>query len=81
MPKVLITGASGFIGSFLVEEALNQNFEVYAGIRKTSSKQFLKDERIHFFETQLNNKKNTRSRGDLNPETIFWALFSAASLT
>jgi nucleoside-diphosphate-sugar epimerase len=38
--KILITGASGFIGSFLVEEALKRGFETYAGIRKSSSKQY-----------------------------------------
>ena len=58
MKKVLITGASGFIGSFLVEEALNNNYEVFAGIRETSSKQFLQDKRIKFFQTSLNNKEN-----------------------
>ena len=47
MAKVLITGASGFIGSFLVEEALNRGFEVWAGVRKSSSLAYLQDKRIH----------------------------------
>lgn len=50
MKKILITGASGFVGSHLVEEALRRNLDVYAGVRKTSSRQFLKDKRINFFE-------------------------------
>jgi len=33
MAKILITGASGFVGSFLVGEALDQGLEVYAGMR------------------------------------------------
>ena len=36
--KVLITGASGFIGSFLVEESLRRGYETWAGIRATSSR-------------------------------------------
>ena len=31
--KVLITGASGFIGRFLVEEAVRRGYEVWAGVR------------------------------------------------
>ena len=50
MKKILITGASGFIGSFLVQEALNQGYEVYAGVRPSSSKKYLTDSRIIFFE-------------------------------
>ncbi|MDR3266385.1 MAG: NAD-dependent epimerase/dehydratase family protein, partial [Tannerella sp.] len=46
--KILITGASGFIGSFLVEEALNKSYQVWAGIRSTSNRQYLRDERIAF---------------------------------
>ena len=49
MKKILITGASGFVGSFLVEEALNRGLEVYAGVRKTSSRVYLTDKRINFF--------------------------------
>ncbi len=57
MKKILVTGASGFVGSHLVEEALGRNMEVYAGVRKTSSRQFLKDGRIHFFEMDFSDKK------------------------
>lgn len=36
--NILITGASGFIGSFVVEEALRRGMNVWAAMRKTSSK-------------------------------------------
>lgn len=55
--KILITGASGFIGSFIVEEALKQGFETWAAVRKSSSKAFLQDERIHFIELNLSSKE------------------------
>lgn len=46
--KVLVTGASGFIGSFLVEGALERGYQVWAGVRKTSSRKYLQDARIRF---------------------------------
>ena len=55
MTKILVTGASGFIGSFIVEEALNQGMEVWAAMRKSSSKAFLNDERIKFIQLDLSN--------------------------
>ena len=48
--SILITGASGFIGSFLVEEALRRGFDTWAGVRATSSRAYLQDPRIHFLE-------------------------------
>lgn len=48
--SILITGASGFIGSFLVEEALRRGFETWAGVRATSSRAYLQDPRIRFLE-------------------------------
>ncbi len=56
MANILITGASGFIGSFLVEEGLKQNHQVYAGIRKSSSREYLKDNRIHFLEFDFSSR-------------------------
>ena len=52
--KVLITGASGFIGGFLTDEALKRGYEVWAGVRSQSSRTHLQDERIRFI--QLNYK-------------------------
>ena len=46
--KILITGSSGFIGSFIVEEALRRGFETWAAVRGSSSKAYLQDERINF---------------------------------
>ena len=54
--KILITGASGFIGSFIVEEALRQGMEVWAAVRKSSSKQYLTDTRINFVELNLDSE-------------------------
>ena len=39
--KILVTGASGFIGSFIAAEGIRRGYEVYAGIRSTSSKKYL----------------------------------------
>ena len=48
--KVLVTGASGFIGSFLVEAGLERDMQVWAGVRKSSSRRYLQDARIRFAE-------------------------------
>jgi len=61
-PSVLITGASGFIGSFIVEEALKRNYDVWAGIRSTSSKKYLSDKRIHFLILDFDNLEELRAQ-------------------
>ncbi len=60
--KILITGASGFIGSFIVEEALRQGFETWAVVRKSSSRSFLQDERIHFIELNLSSEEQLKEQ-------------------
>ena len=60
--KILITGASGFIGSFIVEEALKQGFDTWAAVRKSSSKAYLQDERINFIELNLSSKEQLVSQ-------------------
>ena len=39
--KILITGASGFVGGFLVEEAISRGFEVHSAVRASSDTQVL----------------------------------------
>ncbi|MBM6992301.1 MAG: NAD(P)-dependent oxidoreductase [Prevotella sp.] len=55
--KILVTGASGFIGSFIVEEALRQGFETWAAVRKSSSREYLQDSRIHFIELDFSSEE------------------------
>ncbi|MDR1004750.1 MAG: NAD(P)-dependent oxidoreductase [Prevotellaceae bacterium] len=74
MESILITGASGFIGSFIVEEALNRKFSVWAGVRASSSREYLKNRKIHILEldmahpntlrAQLSGYKGTHARFD-----------------
>ena len=62
MESILITGASGFIGSFIVEEALKRKFGVWAGIRPTSSKKYLKNRKIHFLELDFAHPNELRAQ-------------------
>ena len=54
--KVLVTGASGFIGSFLVEGGLERGMQTWAGVRRTSSRKYLQDNRIRFAELNFGDK-------------------------
>ncbi len=48
--KILIVGAGGFIGGFVVEEALDRGYEVWAAVRQSTSRVYLNDDRIHFVD-------------------------------
>lgn len=55
--KVLVTGASGFIGSFIVEQGLEKGYSVWAGMRCGSSRRFLADERINYVELDFSSNE------------------------
>ncbi len=55
--KVLITGASGFIGGFLMEEALRRGYETWAGVRASSDRSHLQDKRIRFIDLKYGNRE------------------------
>ncbi|MCK9450194.1 MAG: NAD(P)-dependent oxidoreductase [Bacteroidales bacterium] len=58
MKSVLITGANGFIGSFLVKAALEKGYQVTAGIRPTSDLSYLKGLDITYLQMDLSNKSS-----------------------
>jgi UDP-glucose 4-epimerase len=53
--RVLITGASGFVGYHLIEEALKNNLEVYAAVRKSSKLDHLKHLDIKYTSPQYSD--------------------------
>lgn len=60
--RVLVTGAGGFIGGFIVAEALRRGYETWAAVRATTSRRFLKDERIKFVELDYSSGDALRSK-------------------
>ncbi len=55
--KILITGATGFIGSFIVEESIKRGNETWAGVRASSSRKFLSDPSIKTLDLPYSNKE------------------------
>lgn len=54
--RLLVTGASGFVGSHLCEAALEAGHEVWAAVRPSSSRRYLADERLRFIELDLGDE-------------------------
>ena len=48
--KVLIIGAGGFIGGFIADESLRRGFDTWAGVRASTSREFLNDAALKFVE-------------------------------
>jgi len=59
--RVLITGASGFVGYQLVLEALQNNLEVFAAIRKSSKIDHLKGLDIQYTYLDFNNHESLKA--------------------
>jgi nucleoside-diphosphate-sugar epimerase len=53
--KVLITGASGFVGFHLIEAALAKELEVYAAVRKSSDIRHLASHKINYTYLDFTN--------------------------
>ena len=80
--KILVTGASGFIGSFLVEGALERGMQVWAGVRKSSSRKYLQDPRIHFAVLDFTDSDRLASQLEehvslTNGDSVFAGCFAA----
>jgi dihydroflavonol-4-reductase len=53
MAKAFVTGATGFIGSHLVDELLKKNYEIKCLVRKNSNTKWLKDKPVEYIEGDL----------------------------
>lgn len=62
MGRILITGANGFIGSTLVEKALQLGFEVTAGVRSTSDLSLLKNKPIQLLDLDFRDESKLKSK-------------------
>lgn len=60
--RILVTGASGFIGSFIISTGIDLGYEMWAGVRKSSSKQYLTDPHIHFAELDLGDAERLQQQ-------------------
>jgi len=60
--KVLITGSNGFLGSHIVEETIKHNYNVFAGVRKSSNLQYLTDPKINFLYYSFEDEEKLRSQ-------------------
>lgn len=79
MKKVLVTGASGFIGSTLIDRLLELgNYEVYAGVRKSSSRKYLQNPNIKFMDVAFSNPEKLKAQLE---EEKFDCIFHFAGLT
>lgn len=56
MKKILVTGASGFIGSWIVEGCHRKRHDVWAGIRETSGRRYLQGEWLNLVILDFTNK-------------------------
>ena len=48
MKKVLVVGAGGFAGGFIVDEGLRRGYEIYAGVRESTSLKYLSHPDLQF---------------------------------
>lgn len=76
--RIFITGASGFVGSHLVEEAYNRGFEVHAAVRETSNKNQIAPFVTQFFSPDLSDSDELKRIFDSQQYTY---IIHAAAMT
>ena len=71
--KVLVVGAGGFAGGFICSEALSRGFEVWAGVRASTSREYLSDPDLKFVEFDFREPESlAESMRNALPEGEKW---------
>lgn len=55
IPKIVLSGANGFLGSHLVDRLLKENFDIHCLVRKSSNLKWLKGKNIQLHTCGLEN--------------------------
>lgn len=76
--RVLITGASGFVGYHLIEAALRKGVDVYAAVRATSKVNHIKALPINFNYTNFSDREAARK--DLEEKQYDYIIHAAAAV-
>ena len=76
--KVLITGASGFLGYHIINAAVKEGYDVYAAIRKSSNVKHLEHLSVNYVELDY---KNAESLEKLFEEKGFEYVIHGAGIT
>ena len=68
--RVLVVGAGGFAGGFICEECLRRGWQVWAGVRATTSRRYLSDPRLKFavFDFENPDSLEASMREALEPQ-------------
>jgi UDP-glucose 4-epimerase len=69
--KVLVIGASGFIGYYLVKELLSNGYEVIATGRRVSALKYFKEKCIKYYELDITKKDDFNQLYPNNIEAVF----------
>ena len=59
--SALVTGATGFVGSHLVEYLLSKNFNVKVLVRKSSDRKWLEGKKVQYFDSGFFDKTGLRN--------------------
>lgn len=54
--SLLVVGAGGFIGGFICAEGLRRGFDVYAGVRSSTSRRYLDNAALHVVDFDYDNR-------------------------
>lgn len=76
MKKLLIVGAGGFIGGFIAKRALELGYDTTVGIRPSTSRRFLGDERLHVMEFDYDDADAVRAALEAVPEAWNYVIYN-----